>query len=145
MTSADILIIEPELIIAEDIKRRLESEGYSVTSMVGNGQEAERASEMHHTDLVLMELMIPDRMTGIDVAMEIMEDHGIPVIVLSTECHDGTNGGSLNKGRGAGPDNGDMIRDGKGYNGLPADQPCVAKPLNMNELKVVIEKAVRVS
>ncbi len=83
MEDIRILIVEDELIIAADIQRVLESLGFSVITAVSTGEEAiERAGALR-PDLVLMDIILADKMDGVEAAKQINEKFGIPVVFLT--------------------------------------------------------------
>ncbi len=79
-----ILIVEDELIIAEEIKSILESYDYSILSIVTSGEEALEKAEKLKPDLVLMDIIIDGNLTGIEVANEIMTQLDIPVVYVTS-------------------------------------------------------------
>lgn len=78
-----ILIAEDEYIIAMDIKRVLEKLGYEVTSFVGKGIEAIKRTETEKPDIVLMDIMLNDSLSGIDTARIIKDKYNIPIVYLT--------------------------------------------------------------
>jgi PAS domain S-box-containing protein len=80
---ARILIVEDEAIIAKDIKRRLEKHGYEVPSIVSTGIRAIRQAEKEKPDLILMDIVMPGDIDGIDAAKFIRAAHDIPIIYLT--------------------------------------------------------------
>jgi two-component system, response regulator PdtaR len=80
---AKILIVEDEFIEAADLKRRLENLGYSVSGIVGTGEDAIKKAEELYPDLVLMDIMLKGEMNGIQAAEKIIETNDIPVIYLT--------------------------------------------------------------
>ncbi len=83
MEKARILIVEDEAIIAKDIARRLEEHGYRVTAVVSTGSEAVGQAGKAIPDLVLMDIVLPGEMDGIDAARLIRSRWDIPVIYLT--------------------------------------------------------------
>ena len=78
-----VLIVEDNIIIAIDIQGRIESFGYSVPAIVASGDEAlVKASELK-PDLVLMDIGLKGKMTGIEAGKKIREDLNIPVLYLT--------------------------------------------------------------
>jgi NarL family two-component system response regulator LiaR len=59
MKQTQILVVEDEVIVAEDIRRSLQNLGYSVPSVVSSGEMAVKKVEEHNPDLVLMDLVMP--------------------------------------------------------------------------------------
>ena len=83
MEKPRILIVEDEIIIAEDLRKRLNNLGYSVAAMVATGQKAIRAAGEGKSDLVLMDIVIKGEMDGIEAAGIIRRRYGIPVVYLT--------------------------------------------------------------
>lgn len=80
---ARILVVEDEAIIANDIKMMLESGGYLVTAVVATGARAVRKAEADCPDLVLMDIVLPGELDGIQAAQLIRAGQDIPVIYLT--------------------------------------------------------------
>lgn len=83
MPKARILIVEDERIVAEDIKRALETFGYVVPSIAGSGTEAIRKAREESFDLAIMDIMLSGTMDGIDAAKSIRERFNIPIVFLT--------------------------------------------------------------
>lgn len=83
MPKARILIAEDERIIAEDIKRALESFGYGVSSIAVTGDDAIRETQTERPDLALMDIRLSGPMDGIEAAKTIREQFNIPVVFLT--------------------------------------------------------------
>jgi len=78
-----ILVVEDEWIIANDIKDSLVEMGYRVTAIASSGEEAMASVEEEEPDLMLMDIVLKGKMTGIDVARAIRARRNIPVIFLT--------------------------------------------------------------
>lgn len=78
-----ILIVEDERIVAEDLRRILQKFGYNVSAVVSSGNAAlEKTGELK-PDLVLMDIMLRGRMSGIEAAEQIRSTFNIPVIYIT--------------------------------------------------------------
>ncbi|RIK11381.1 MAG: DNA-binding response regulator [Acidobacteria bacterium] len=77
-----ILLVEDEPAFSDAISLGLQREGYSVVTAV-NGSEALAAFKSCRPDMVLLDLMLPGRMSGIDVCREIRRDSDVPIIVVT--------------------------------------------------------------
>ncbi len=75
-----ILIVEDELLIAEDIKKALISHQYDVCAIVTSGEKAIQEVEKLQPDLVIMDIMLAGIMTGVEAAKEIREKHNTAII-----------------------------------------------------------------
>jgi len=90
MATSRVMIVEDESILALYIKNSLENLGYTVVTLVDNGEEAiQKASELQ-PDLVLMDIRIRGDMDGIDTAEYIYEQFDIPVVYLTAHADENT-------------------------------------------------------
>ena len=71
MKKTKILIVEDQLIIAEDIQLILEKLGYAVSSIVHSGKEAIKKAKEDSPDLILMDIILQNKMDGIEAAEKI--------------------------------------------------------------------------
>jgi signal transduction histidine kinase len=79
-----ILIVEDELLVAEDLSSRLKEIGYDVTETVSSGEDAIISCEKKLPDLILMDIMLGDGMDGIETQKIIREKYSTPVIYLTS-------------------------------------------------------------
>jgi PAS domain S-box-containing protein len=115
-----LLVVEDERIVAEDIRRNLENLGYTVIGTVDSGEAALEKVEKCQPDLVVMDIVIHGKITGIETAELIRSRHQIPVIYLTAYADIDT----LNKAK---------ITEPFGY---------IVKPFNDRELQGTIEMAL---
>jgi PAS domain S-box-containing protein len=80
---AQILVVEDESIVAEHIRKSLQSLGYSVPSVASSGEKAIKMVEEKSPDLVLMDIVLHGEMDGIEAAKEIRSRFNIPVVYLT--------------------------------------------------------------
>lgn len=78
-----ILIVEDESLVALNIRHRLEEIGYKVVSVVSQGEEAIEIAVSTRPDLALIDIRLPGRMDGIEVAEQIRTRLKIPFVYLS--------------------------------------------------------------
>ena len=90
MSKLKVLVVEDEGIVAEDIRTKLEGQGYTVAAVAVSGEEALRAAEEIRPDVVLMDIQMPGKMDGIDAAERIRDCCGVPVIYLTAYADDET-------------------------------------------------------
>lgn len=81
-----ILVVEDEIIIAEDIKHILMSLGHEVVGIALNYTQAVAIINSHSIDLALIDIMLAGSKTGIDVAGEINKGHQFPFIFLTSHA-----------------------------------------------------------
>src|ERR1700728_4133025 len=79
---ARILIIDDEIEICESLEALLTSEGYEV-ELAPNATEGERKMESRAWDLVLLDLMMPDK-SGMEVLRDVRErDRHTPIFMIT--------------------------------------------------------------
>ncbi len=78
-----ILIVEDEIVVGVDVKKKLEKFGYSVPAVVTTGKMALRKTKESKPDLVLMDIVLKGQMNGIDTAEQIRKRFHIPVVYLT--------------------------------------------------------------
>ncbi len=83
MSGTKILVVEDEVIVAEDIRSSLENMGYVVPSTASSGEEAIKKVAQFMPDLVLMDIVIQGKMDGIETAKEISSSFNIPFVYLT--------------------------------------------------------------
>lgn len=83
MNAAKILVVEDEMLVAEDIAGRLRRLGYQVTDMVESGEEAIASVLDNPPDLVLMDIVLAGELDGIQAAEAIRQHKSIPVVYLT--------------------------------------------------------------
>lgn len=83
MTKTSILIVEDEIIAAENIRSQLIGLDYEIPEIVVSGKEALRKTEEQRPDLVLMDIRLQGKMDGVDAAEKIRDRFDIPVVYLT--------------------------------------------------------------
>jgi PAS domain S-box-containing protein len=116
-TMARILIVEDEVIITIQLEERLKKMGYEVVGRARSGQEALKIARSLNPDLILMDIIMPGDMDGIEAAEKIRKELDIPVIFLTSYADDAL----INRAKKAEP---------FGY---------ILKPYQEYEIKAVIE------
>ncbi|MCB0400605.1 MAG: response regulator [Flavobacteriales bacterium] len=86
----NILVVEDEAIVSKDIQQSLKKLGYNIVAAVDTGEKAVEKANEHHPDLVLMDIMLKGKMSGIDAAERIKEQLHIPVIYLTAYADENT-------------------------------------------------------
>jgi signal transduction histidine kinase len=115
-----ILVVEDEVIVAEDIAGRLKKLGYTVTATVSSGEEALEKVAENQPDLVLMDIVLKGNMDGVTAAEKIQTNTNIPTVFLTAYADDKT----LQRAKLTNP---------FGY---------IVKPFQQNDLRVAIEIAL---
>jgi len=89
-SKGNILIIEDEKLIAADIKKNLEKNGYKVDGIVNRGEDALKIIDSHKPDLILMDVMLHGQLSGIETAERILKTNKVPIIYLTALTDDET-------------------------------------------------------
>jgi len=90
MTKIKILIVEDELIIAEDIRSELEELGYDVVALATHYEEALELLQFHNPDVVLIDIILAGDKDGIDLAKTIRDTADTPLIFLTSHSDQAT-------------------------------------------------------
>jgi EAL domain-containing protein (putative c-di-GMP-specific phosphodiesterase class I)/CheY-like chemotaxis protein len=85
-----ILIVEDELIAAENIARNLRKQGYEVVAIVDSGEAAILTAAKTNPDLVLMDIMLQGEIDGVVATEKIATHLQIPVIYMTAYADDAT-------------------------------------------------------
>jgi CheY-like chemotaxis protein/DNA-binding PadR family transcriptional regulator len=112
-----ILVVDDEAIITMQLEERLTALGYEVAGMAASGEESIEKARRLKPDIVLMDIVMPGRMNGIEAAKQIYEELGIPVVFVTSYADDAI----IEKAKAARP---------YGY---------IVKPFNELEIKAAIE------
>ncbi|WP_370511731.1 response regulator [Lutibacter sp. Hel_I_33_5] len=79
-----ILIVEDNVIIADDLQLSLEKLGYNVIGNVISYEEALATLEKNKADIVLLDISLASKKTGIELAEHINNTYKIPFIYLTS-------------------------------------------------------------
>ena len=79
----NILIVEDEMIIAMDMKSRLEEMGHSVVDILNNGEDVLKKINLIQPELILMDIRIKGNMDGIELTKQIHDCYEIPIIFMT--------------------------------------------------------------
>jgi two-component system cell cycle sensor histidine kinase/response regulator CckA len=79
------LIVEDEFIVAEDLRTKLQSLGFTVTAVTASGREAIECAKVNYPDLVLMDCRILSDLNGPETAVIIqgLSENPVPVVFLT--------------------------------------------------------------
>mgnify|MGYP003870372003 FL=1 len=79
-----ILIVEDNVIIADDMQSMLEEIGYEIVDNVIVYEQAEEVLKTKEVDLVLIDIILASDKTGIDLGKHIRENYDIPFIFVTS-------------------------------------------------------------
>jgi PAS domain S-box-containing protein len=78
-----ILLVDDEIIIVTQLEERLTQMGYDVVGMASSGRNAVASARALLPDLILMDVVMPGELDGIEAAERIRAELGIPIIFLT--------------------------------------------------------------
>ncbi|MBO9562083.1 MAG: sigma 54-interacting transcriptional regulator [Niastella sp.] len=87
--SKKILIVEDEFIVADNLQMTLEKASYTITGVAPSAREAQELLQQHKPDLVLLDIRLKGKTSGIEIARKLRADN-IPFIYLSANADQAT-------------------------------------------------------
>ncbi|MEM7549600.1 MAG: response regulator [Bacteroidota bacterium] len=84
MSKLRILIVEDELLVAEEMTALLEDHGYIVQKTVDNARDARLALEMFQLDVLLIDIRLKGEEDGISIAEYVNRSYALPVIFVTS-------------------------------------------------------------
>ncbi len=121
MNPIKVLVVEDEVIVAQDIAGRLKKLGYIVTATVASGEEAIEKAAENRPDIVLMDIVLKGEMDGVAAAQQIRIKINVPTVFLTAYADEKT----LERAK---------ITNPFGY---------IIKPFQQQDLRVAIEIALQ--
>lgn len=90
MAQSTVLIVEDESIVAKDLELTLKKLGYTVVATVDNADKAISTALVKKPDVILMDIILKGKDTGIYAAEKIKEEYDVPVIYLTANADEAT-------------------------------------------------------
>ena len=78
-----VLIVEDELIVADDLEWKLTNLGCDVTGIAASGEEALAMVDREQPDIVLMDIQLRGGMNGLEAAKRIHRGKGARIIFVT--------------------------------------------------------------
>lgn len=88
MESANILIVEDDVLQAEQLKLQLQQAGYRIAAVVPTGEQAVARVEQGGIDLMIVDIILSGIIDGIEAVRQIHEKYAIPTIYLTAYIYD---------------------------------------------------------
>jgi DNA-binding LytR/AlgR family response regulator len=114
-----VLIVEDEVLVAEDLAADLADMGFDAIDIAISGEECFASFEKNKPDVILMDIRIKGELSGIEVAKKLKEKASTPIIYLSSN----TDSATMKQAIESHP------------------QSFISKPYNRKDLKAAIEIA----
>ena len=70
------------------LEERLHAMGYTVVGMAASGEDAIEKARRLSPDLILMDIVMPGRLNGIEAAQKIISELDIPVVFVTSYADD---------------------------------------------------------
>lgn len=83
-----VMVVDDEVIISAQLERRLSLMGYSVVGRANSGERSVSMAENLRPDIILMDIVMPGKMDGIDAAGRIRAEMDIPIIFVTAYADD---------------------------------------------------------
>jgi len=115
-----IMVVEDEAIISMQLAQRIKAMGFEVVGVASSGEKAVDMAKNLKPDVILMDIVMPGRLDGIEAAAKIHEAQNIPIIFVTAYGEDSY----VERAKSVGP---------YGY---------LIKPFQEKELKAAIEIAI---
>lgn len=80
------MIVEDEMLIAEDLRISLQKMGHEVVGIAGQGSEAVQKALATHPDVILMDVRLQGAMDGVEAARKIRSQADIPIVYVSAHA-----------------------------------------------------------
>jgi len=80
-----VLIVEDEVIVAEDVRSKLITKGYEVTGIVDTFEKALESVKANYPDIMILDIRIKGEITGVETAIIFASqfEKPIPVVFLT--------------------------------------------------------------
>jgi PAS domain S-box-containing protein len=85
-----VLVVEDENIVGIDLKQTLIKLNYDVIDVVRTGEAAIKKATENKPDIILMDIMLDGKITGIEAAVKIKEEIDVPIIYLTAYADEKT-------------------------------------------------------
>lgn len=85
---AELMVVDDEAVISMQLKERLKSMGHNVVGCAYTGKESITMAKRLKPDLILMDIVMPGKIDGIDAAKMIKKELDIPIIFITAWADD---------------------------------------------------------
>ena len=121
MMGKRIMIVEDEILVAIDIKMMLENHGYEVAGIAGNYAAAIRLFKDEKPDLMICDINLKTKKTGVDLVIKTRHDLKVPIIFVSAIVDD------------------ELLEQALSLN----PESYLTKPFNENQLIVAVRRVLK--
>lgn len=86
MAKTHVLIVEDESIVAKDLELSLRKLGFAITGVTDNADKAYSLALKKRPDIILMDIILKNGDSGIEVAKRIKEEIPVPIVYLTANA-----------------------------------------------------------
>ena len=86
VTPARVLIVEDDFLVALAAEAALREAGFEVIGMVDTAEDAIAQASAQRPSLVIMDIRLSGRRDGIETAIELFRNHGIPCVFATAHA-----------------------------------------------------------
>ena len=86
MAKTHVLIVEDESIVAKDLELSLRKLGFAITGVTDNADKAYSLALKKRPDIILMDIILKNGDSGIEVAKKIKEEIPVPIVYLTANA-----------------------------------------------------------
>ena len=83
----NVIIVEDEMLIAQATKLNLEKRGFTVIGIVAKEEALWQLLEKSTPDILLMDIMLKRKASGLELAKKVRESHDFPIIFTTGNQH----------------------------------------------------------
>lgn len=83
----EVLIVEDQVLIAFHLQDLVEEAGHRVAAIAHDGASALAAAESHRPTIAIMDIRLANGASGVDVARQLHEEHGIRCLFISANIN----------------------------------------------------------
>lgn len=85
MDMKKVIIVEDDRLLAIVLRKMAKSMNFDVADVAHGGEDAVRLVEEHQPDLIMMDIMLADSVSGVEAMQKIRKHSNVPVIYISAQ------------------------------------------------------------
>lgn len=90
MSKIRVLIVEDDLIVAQEMSAQLTDVGFDVLEVVSSAYDARRALHVYQLDIILIDIKLRGEENGISLGIHIYNDFHLPIIFVTSLSNEDT-------------------------------------------------------
>lgn len=85
MKKKKVIIVEDDRLLAIVLRKMAGSMNFDVADVAHGGEDAIKLVDKHHPDLIMMDIMLADTVSGVEAMQKIRQHSDVPVIYISAQ------------------------------------------------------------